>query len=473
VTTVAWVSGDPLEVSDVDELEAGLRSGPVAATLPRPGTREGRQLRRWLVQVLVAERLVAAEARVRGIGAEGAPALASLAPDRAALLALGSVAADLLTRSPLARAVFAAVTEEVSVDAAEVERYYRANPEGYRVPEERVVRSRHRDEQTGPVFAAPAEVRTLPRREPTGNAVFAARPDDTIGPAEAADPQPTPGPLRTQRREDPTSPVEDAAFTAQPGDAMGSAEVAEARPGITDPLRTSRRAEPTDDTVVAAQPDDIIDTAEIGGAPPENFGPLRTLRHGELTGPVEDATDVPPKTHGPLRTQRREEPTSPVEDAAFTAQPGDAMGSAEVAEAQPGIADPIDDTVCTARHGKVVGPTGVADVRVGTTGPLRTLRRGELAGPVEDAVFAALPGDIVGPVEDPLGRHTYEVVEVRPARVRPLAEAGPEIEARLTSAARRRAFTAWLDGHAAARVRLAPGFEHPGDPRQPDNTHRH
>ena len=25
----------------------------------------------------------------------------------------------------------------------------------------------------------------------------------------------------------------------------------------------------------------------------------------------------------------------------------------------------------------------------------------------------------------------------------------------------------------AELVRLAPGYEHPGDPRQPDNTHRH
>lgn len=243
---VAWVSGSPIEVSDVDRMEAGLRDGPVAATLPREGTREGRQLRRWLVQVLVAERLVAAEASARGLTGERAPALAELAPDRAALLSLGSVAADLLTRSAVARAVFAAVTADVVVDPAEVERYHRANPEGFRVPEERVV-----------------------------------------------------------------------------------------------------------------------------------------------------------------------------------------------------------------RH------------------PLRTLRRGELTGPVEDAVFAARPGEIVGPVRDRLGTHTFEVVEVRPARVRPLAEVGAEIAARLRSAARRRAFTAWLDGHAASRVRLAPGFEHPGDPGQPDNTHRH
>lgn len=244
--TVAWVSGAAVDVSDVDALEAGLRNGPVAGTLPRVGSREGRQLRRWLVQLLVAERLVAEEARARGLDTAGAPAVAALAPDRAALLGLGSVAADLLTRSAVARAVFVAVTADVRVDPAEVARFHRDNPERYRVPEERVV-----------------------------------------------------------------------------------------------------------------------------------------------------------------------------------------------------------------RH------------------PLRTLRRGELTGAVEEAVFSARAGEVVGPVRSPLGSHTFEVVEVRPARSRSLAEAAPSIEARLLSAARRRAFTAWLDGRAATRVRLAPGFEHPGDPRQPDNTHRH
>ena len=93
--------------------------------------------------MLVAERLVAAEARTRGLTAAGAPPLASLAPDRSALLGLGSVAADLLTRSALARAVFAAVTAPVRVPPAEVERFYRTNAESYRVPEERVVRRLH------------------------------------------------------------------------------------------------------------------------------------------------------------------------------------------------------------------------------------------------------------------------------------------------------------------------------------------
>ncbi|MGB3440204.1 MAG: peptidylprolyl isomerase [Actinophytocola sp.] len=251
MTAVAWVSGDPVDVSEVDTLESGLRAGPVGPTLPREHTSEGRQLRRWIVQVLVAERLVAAEAEARGLDAADAPGLFDLAPDRAAMLGLGSVAADLLTRSPLARKVFVAVTEQVAVPP--VAEFYERNPERFRVREERVV------------------------------------------------------------------------------------------------------------------------THTIGGGTPRR----------------------------------------------------------------------------------------------------RVLRRGQLAGPVEDAVFAAAAGDTVGPVRDPLGTHTVVVEEVRPARVRALAQVRDEIAAHLLAAARRRAFTAWLDVHAAAEAELAPGFEHPGDPGQPDNTHRH
>lgn len=255
MTTVAWVDEAAIDVSTVDAREVGLRSGPVRTTLPREHTGEGRQLRRWLVQVLVAEELVTAEAAARGLTPAAAPALAELAPDRAALLGLGSVAADVLTRLPLARAVFMAVTAEVEVSDAAVARFHDANPERFRVPEERVVRH------------------------------------------------------------------------------------------------------------------------ALGG-------------------------------------------------------------------------DPRDR-------------------------PRRTLRRGELTGPVEDAVFAAAEGSVVGPVVDPLGTHTLLVVEVRPAHVRSPARARDEIVGHLRAGARRRAFTAWLDRNTAARVRLAPGFEHPGDPGQPDNTHRH
>lgn len=36
-----------------------------------------------------------------------------------------------------------------------------------------------------------------------------------------------------------------------------------------------------------------------------------------------------------------------------------------------------------------------------------------------------------------------------------------------------RTFARWLDRQRARSVRVADGFEHPGDPGQPDNTHQH
>jgi [acyl-carrier-protein] S-malonyltransferase len=55
----------------------------------------------------------------------------------------------------------------------------------------------------------------------------------------------------------------------------------------------------------------------------------------------------------------------------------------------------------------------------------------------------------------------------------PLEDARPTVEEVLSTAERERYFTQWLDERSAALVRLLPGFEHPGDPRQPDYTHQH
>lgn len=259
--TVAWVAGVPLDVSEVDSLERTARLRPAGCGLPRPETSEGRQLRRWLVQVLAVKRLVAIEAGRLGIDPAGAPPLRELAPDGPALLELGSVAASVLTDYPLARALFVAVTGQVAVPTSRVAGYYAANRSQFRVREQRTVRH-------------------------------------AIMPSAGA-------------------------------------------------------------------------VADLAGR------------------------------------------------------------------------------------------------------PLRTLHRGELVGPVEDAAFAAGPGAVVGPIRDPLGWHTLRVEAARLASQRPLAEVRNEIEARLLGSARRRAFTGWLDGRCAEVVRLAPGFEHPGDPSQPDNTHRH
>jgi [acyl-carrier-protein] S-malonyltransferase len=53
------------------------------------------------------------------------------------------------------------------------------------------------------------------------------------------------------------------------------------------------------------------------------------------------------------------------------------------------------------------------------------------------------------------------------------ADAMRKVAEMLRGAARRRSFRLWLDQRRAALVWLAPGYEHPGDPRQPDNIHRH
>ncbi|MFD0574323.1 hypothetical protein ACFQ0T_40220 [Kitasatospora gansuensis] len=53
------------------------------------------------------------------------------------------------------------------------------------------------------------------------------------------------------------------------------------------------------------------------------------------------------------------------------------------------------------------------------------------------------------------------------------APAPPDRSTELLDCARRIAFVRWLDRARAERLTLVPGLEHPGDPAQPDNHHRH
>ncbi|HEV7420192.1 MAG TPA: malonyl CoA-ACP transacylase [Mycobacterium sp.] len=129
----ATVAGLPVLVSDVDMRETRLRASRLATALPRPGTSEGRQLRRWLTQMLVTERVVAAEAAARGVTADGAPTEDDLLPDTAARLEIGSVTASAL-EDPLGRALFAHVTADVRVDGAAVADYHARNPFRFTAP---------------------------------------------------------------------------------------------------------------------------------------------------------------------------------------------------------------------------------------------------------------------------------------------------------------------------------------------------
>ncbi|WP_099037259.1 DUF7158 domain-containing protein [Mycobacterium neglectum] len=125
--TAAMVDGVPVGVHEVDAREARLRSSRSASSLPRPGTSEGRQLRRWLTQLLVTERVVATEAAARGLSAQGAPSEDDLLPDMTVRLEIGSVAAAVLS-DPLARALFVDVTDAVDVTDEAVAAYEERNP---------------------------------------------------------------------------------------------------------------------------------------------------------------------------------------------------------------------------------------------------------------------------------------------------------------------------------------------------------
>jgi [acyl-carrier-protein] S-malonyltransferase len=127
MTIAATVNGAPISVAEVDAREARLRASHSASSLPRPGTSEGRQLRRWLTQLLVVERVVAAEATALRLSPDTAPSEADLLPDMAVRLEIGSVAASVLGDAP-ARALFVEVTAAVDVTADAVAGYESRNP---------------------------------------------------------------------------------------------------------------------------------------------------------------------------------------------------------------------------------------------------------------------------------------------------------------------------------------------------------
>ncbi|WP_182873495.1 peptidylprolyl isomerase [Microbispora sp. H10670] len=105
--------------------------------------------------------------------------------------------------------------------------------------------------------------------------------------------------------------------------------------------------------------------------------------------------------------------------------------------------------------------------------PFGPVRRGDMTGPLEDAVFAAGEGETAGPIEGPGGPWTLVVERIEAARREPYEAVRALIRAELAEREGERAFARWLDARQAGCVRLTPGHEHPADPAQPDAGHRH
>lgn len=122
----AWVGGRSITVAEVDRRLAVLRDGPLASRLPPQDTPQGRNLRRWLVQVLAVEELVAQEAAARAVVCEprdGSPGALTLAE----ALRAGGVTAAVLAANPLARALRRRVVEGVGVPEEQIRSYYDRN----------------------------------------------------------------------------------------------------------------------------------------------------------------------------------------------------------------------------------------------------------------------------------------------------------------------------------------------------------
>lgn len=106
-------------------------------------------------------------------------------------------------------------------------------------------------------------------------------------------------------------------------------------------------------------------------------------------------------------------------------------------------------------------------------GDLGWVRRGELDGPLEAAIFAASPGRIYGPVQSQFGWHLLVVEEVRPALVRPFAACRDEIFAEIWHDRRRSAWQFWWQRRVAEAITVPPGAEAVLLPGLAGTSHRH
>jgi [acyl-carrier-protein] S-malonyltransferase len=95
--------------------------------------------------------------------------------------------------------------------------------------------------------------------------------------------------------------------------------------------------------------------------------------------------------------------------------------------------------------------------------------------PAAQLVFVEVTRSVRATADDVAGYYARNGDEFADStgRQQPLEAVTDDIAGNLTSSLRRRCFVDWLDRRRAALVRLEPGHEHPGDPRQPDATHRH
>jgi hypothetical protein len=106
-------------------------------------------------------------------------------------------------------------------------------------------------------------------------------------------------------------------------------------------------------------------------------------------------------------------------------------------------------------------------------GNLGWVERGQLAGPLEEAIFAARPGTLCGPVESCFGWHVLVVDSVRAAQLRSFDDCRAEIMAELANDRRRAAWREWWERRVAESITVPAGAEEVLLPGLLGTSHRH
>jgi [acyl-carrier-protein] S-malonyltransferase len=132
----------------------------------------------------------------------------------------------------------------------------------------------------------------------------------------------------------------------------------------------------------------------------------------------------------------------------------------------------VVDTEATARRVRDQIAAGTMP-GVDPRGSQLEVHRGEFAGPLEEAIFAAETGEIIGPIPTELGWHVARLDAISPAGTAAYDAVRSDIETELLAAARGRLFAEWLEKRRRALVTVERGWEHPADPAHGVISHRH
>ncbi|MDX6251115.1 MAG: [acyl-carrier-protein] S-malonyltransferase [Kribbellaceae bacterium] len=126
---MAYLNDQPVPRALLDERLAVLRASDAACVLPREDSREGRQLARWVAQVVITEQLCMDELQRR---ADVVPDAPGKPLDVSTAIAVGSITAAALAGSEPVRRVAELVSHDVRISRTQLE--YAADVLGEQAP---------------------------------------------------------------------------------------------------------------------------------------------------------------------------------------------------------------------------------------------------------------------------------------------------------------------------------------------------